>query len=301
LGVPLGIMVGFLAGGWLDQTLGWRTAFMVVGAPGVVLAIVVALTVREPPRGHSEGLLSEGDGPSAGEVIRFLWRSRSFRHVSLGSAMYAFVGYSVVTWAPSFLSRSHHMSQVEIGTWLAFTIGIGGGLGNVLGGLLADRWARSDVRGRVWLPAIAMVAGVPFSFVVYLATDKTTALLALIVPSFLGLMYQAPAFAVAQSLATPKMRATAAAVLLFVINIIGLAIGPAATGALSDWLQPTYGDDSLRYALLAGSMVLLWSGIHFWRAARYIEDDFAFVRNASQREARGESVWDRGAGSTPIA
>jgi predicted MFS family arabinose efflux permease len=291
LGVPLGILVGFMAGGWLDQTLGWRKAFMVVGAPGILLAVVVALTLREPPRGHSEGLLSEGEAPEAWEVIRFLWRLRAFRHVALGSALYAFVGYSVVTWAPSFLDRSHHMGQAEIGTWLALIIGIGGGLGNYLGGVFSDRWAGIDVRGRVWLPAIAMFLGVPFSFIVYLAEGRTVALVALIAPSFLGLMYQAPAFAVTQSLATPKMRATAAAVLLFVVNIIGLAMGPAITGLISDALEPTYGPQSLRYALLIVSMVLVGSGFHFWRAARWIDADLRFVRGASEREARGESFW----------
>lgn len=291
LGVPIGILVGFMVGGWLDQTLGWRTAFLVVGAPGVVLAAIVALTLREPPRGHSEGLRSEGAAPSASEVIHFLWRSRSFRHVSLGSAMYAFVGYSVVNWAPSFLIRSHQMTTGEIGTWLALIIGIGGGLGNYLGGVFADRWGASDVRGRVWVPAIAMLAGTPFSFIVYLASDATVALVALIVPSFLGLMYQAPAFAVAQSLATPKMRATAAAVLLFVVNIIGLAMGPLVTGALSDALEPSYGADSLRYAILAVSMALILSAFHFWRAGHWLEDDLAFVRDACEREASGESVW----------
>jgi MFS family permease len=291
LGVPIGIMVGFMAGGWLDQTLGWRTAFMVVGVPGVLLAVVVATTLREPPRGHSEGLLSEGEAPKAWEVIRFLWRLRAFRHVSLGSALYAFVGYSVVTWAPSFLARSHQMSQAEIGTWLALIIGAGGGAGIYLGGVLSDRWAGIDIRGRVWLPSIAMFLGVPFSFVVYLASGKLMTLVALIVPSFLGLMYQAPAFAVTQSLATPKMRATAAAVLLFVVNIIGLAMGPAITGLISDALEPTYGVESLRYALLIVSIVLVGSGLHFWRAARFIDADLRFVRGASEREARGESVW----------
>jgi MFS family permease len=116
LGVPLGILVGFLAGGWLDETLGWRKAFVVVGLPGLALAAVVALTLKEPLRGHSEGLESDRPAPSADEVIRFLWSSHSFRHVAFGSALYAFVGYSIVTWAPSFLIRSHGMTTGEIGT-----------------------------------------------------------------------------------------------------------------------------------------------------------------------------------------
>ena len=278
LGVPIGILIGFLAGGWLDQTLGWRQAFVVVGLPGLLLALLVAFTLKEPPRGLSEGLETSGPAPGAMDVIRHLWSSRSFRHVSMGSALYAFVGYSVVTWSPAFLIRSHGMETGAIGTWLALIFGIGGGIGVLAGGALADRWAVSEPRGRVWLPALAMLAGFPFAFVIYLTDDTTLALLTMVGPAVFGLMYQAPAFAVTQSLATVNMRATAAAVLLFVINIVGLAIGPALTGALSDLLEPRFGDDSLRYSLLVISMALLWSAFHFWRAGRTLEADVARAR-----------------------
>jgi MFS family permease len=288
LGVPLGILVGFMAGGWLDQTLGWRLAFIVVGLPGLLLAAVVALTLKEPRRGLSDGLaISEIRAPGAFEVIGHLWRLRSFRHVSLGSALYAFVGYSVVTWAPSFLARSHDMEQGAIGTSLALIIGIGGGLGVYLGGSLADRLSIGDVRGRVRVPAYALLLSFPFGFVVY-TTDNTVLCLAVFgIPSLLGLMYQAPAMAVTQSLATPKTRATAAAILLFVINIIGLAVGPALTGALSDALEPRFGDDSLRYALLIISIALVWSAFHFHLAGRTLEADYEVARQASEREATG--------------
>ena len=282
LGVPFGILVGFLAGGWLNESLGWRKAFLVVGLPGLFLSLLVALTLKEPPRGNSEGLHSDAKAPPALEVMRFLWRSRSFRHVSLGSALYAFVGYSVVTWAPTFLIRSHGMETAAIGTWLALIIGVGGGVGTVLGGVFADRWATRNEKGRVFVPAIALFASFPFAFIIYLTPNTHLALAALCVPTLLGSMYQGPAFAITQSLATPMMRATASAILLFVINIIGLAIGPAATGLLSDALQPRFGDDSLRYALLCVSMVLAWSAFHFWRAAPTLEADVEFVRAASR-------------------
>jgi MFS family permease len=283
LGVPIGILIGFLAGGWLDQTYGWRTAFVIVGLPGLLLSLLVAFTLREPPRGHSEGLTTNADAPSAGDVIRFLWRSRAFRHISFASGLYTFVGYSSVNWTPSFLIRSHGMTTGEIGFWLALIYGIGGALGTVGGGVLADRWAMSDPRGRAFIPAIAMLAALPFSLLAFTSDSATVALAALSAPAMLGLMYQAPAFAITQSLATPTMRATAAAVLLFVINIIGLALGPLATGVLSDVLEPRFGDDSLRYALLIVSCVLPWSAVHFWLGARTLEADIAYVRQASEK------------------
>ena len=291
LGVPLGVLVGFLAGGWLDETLGWRLAFVVVGLPGVVLALVVALTLREPLRGHSEGgVTANAQAPDARVVIGYLWRLRSFRHVALGSALYAFVGYSATTWLPPFLARSHGMSPGDIGTALALIIGIGGGIGVYLGGVLADRFSRGDPAGALRVPVWAMLIAFPPGFVVYLAESTALALAAFVLPAFLGLMYQAPAFAVTQSLATPMMRATASAVLLFVINIIGLAMGPAVTGALSDALEPRFGADSLRYALLIVSLGLLWSALHFKLAARSLAADRELAREAAAREAAGAAV-----------
>jgi predicted MFS family arabinose efflux permease len=297
LGVPLGILVGFLAGGWLDQTLGWRQAFLVVGLPGVALAGIVALTLKEPARGASEGVQPGGAAaPSAPEVIAYLWRLRSFRHLSLASGLYAFVGYSVTNWAPAFLARSHGMQQGDIGTALALIIGIGGGIGIYLGGVLADRLALRDPIGRIHVPFYAMLLSLPFAFPIY-TTDATGLALALFtIPAFLGLMYQAPAFAITQSLATPMMRATAAAVLLFVINIVGLAMGPAITGALSDALAPAYGDDSLRYALLIVSCALGWSAFHFRRAGRTLASDLEHARRAAAREAAGLRVVGSAAG-----
>jgi MFS family permease len=183
------------------------------------------------------------------------------------------------------------MSTGQVGTWLALIIGIGGGLGIYLGGVVTDRMSRGDERYRMWVPATAMALSVPFSFVIYTSSNTLLALVMLIPPTLLGLMYQAPALALVQSLATPSMRATAGAILLLVINIIGLAMGPAVTGLISDALQPRFGDDSLRYALLIVSMVFAWSGVHFVLAARTVREDLEFARAATIREAQGHSIW----------
>jgi MFS family permease len=153
--------------------------------------------------------------------------------------------------------------------------------------VLADRWALSDARGRVWVPALAVGVAVPFGLLAFTTESRPAALALLIAPTLLGLMYQAPAFAVTQFLATPKMRATAAAVLLFVINIIGLALGPWVTGGISDALAPRYAEHSLAIALALVSCLLAWSSLHFWLSGRSLRDDLAFVRAASEREARG--------------
>jgi MFS family permease len=294
LGVPLGILVGFMTGGVLNDTIGWRWTFAAVGLPGVVLALVVAFTLHEPRRGQSEATATTGGqaaAPSASETARFLWRSRSFRHAAMGSALYAFVGYSVTNWAPPFLMRSHGLSGTEVGTSLALIIGIGGGVGIYLGGRLSDRLSTDDARYRMWVPAAAVSLALPFGFVVFTTESTALALAMLVPPTLLGLMYQAPALALVQSLATPSMRATAGAILLLVINIIGLAMGPAVTGLVSDLLEPRFADDALRYAMLIVSLAYGWSGLHFYLASRTVRDDLAFAEGAMVREARGESIW----------
>jgi predicted MFS family arabinose efflux permease len=294
LGVPAGILVGFLLGGWLEEEIGWRRAFWVVGAPGLLLSLVVWGTLREPSRPTSEGRMgeagAEGGSPALRDVIRFLARHPSFRMISLGAGLYSFVGYSVVNWMPSLLIRSYAMGTQEVGTWLSLIIGVGGCLGTFGGGWLGDRWAVSDPRGRMWLPSAAMAISLPFSFLIYTADTGTDALVWLILPATLGLMWQAPSYGLAQSLATPKTRATASALVLFVTNIIGLALGPAVTGLLSDLLEPRFGVDSLRWAMLAVSTMLGPAAWCFFSASRTMAVDMENARLASAREARGETL-----------
>jgi len=282
LGVPFGLLLGFLVGGWLDETVGWRMAFLIAGAPGLALSLVVVWTLREPPRGLSEGLeASGGPAPSLTEAMRYLWETPSFRHVAAGAALNAFSAYSVLTWAPAFLIRAHGMGTAEAGAWLALVVGVVGAVGNYLGGVLGDAWALREIRSRLWLPAITIASGLPFAFVIFTTTDQAVALAALAASMFVGMMCQAPTFAAVQFLAPLRMRATASAVLLFATNIVGLGVGPAATGALSDALAPEYGAASIGYALLAGSLVLVWAGLHFFLAAKTFGADVERARLAA--------------------
>jgi MFS family permease len=215
-------------------------------------------------------------------VIR-LWSSRAFGICHSVSAVRVrqLLGHQL-----GAITLIHAPESIgEIGTYLAFIFGIGGGIGNYLGGVFADRWGRTDERGRAFVPALSMILGLPFALAVYVVNDATAAVLLLAVPAGAGLMYQAPAFAITQSLATPKMRASAAAILIFVISIIGLALGPWSTGLLSDALAPRFGADSLRWALFLVSLLLGWAGLHFWLAGRALLPDLERARAASERES----------------
>jgi len=273
LGIPVGILFGFLAGGWINEFFGWRAAFFVVGVPGLLLAALVRLTVTEPARGLSEGRAVTTDQPSILETFRFLWSRRSFRHLAFGGALTAFVGYSYVSWVPSFLIRSHGMTTGEIGTWLGLILGIPGGIGIAFGGYLADRLGGRDTRWYLWIVAVALLVAVPISVAVFLMPTAGLALLLLCLPVALGNFYQATSFSQTQGLAGLRMRAVAAAVLLFIINIIGLGAGPQTVGILSDLLAGEFGKESLRWALLLVSLVNIWAAFHYVVAGRHLDTD----------------------------
>jgi len=276
-GLNIGILLAFGIGGAIAQVYGWRMAFLVSGVPGLVLVFVVMFTMREPLRGHSENLRDDKLKIPFGKVARFLWSQASFRYIALGSAMCAFSGYGATVFIPAFLSRSHGMTTAQIGIVFAALAGVGGWAGTFLAGIVADRLGRRDVRWNVYVPIGAVFLSVPFAPVFYLAPNTTVALLAAIVPTAMGAVFVGPSVTMVQALVPLRMRATAAAILLFILNIIGLGLGPQAVGFLSDVLHPYMGTNSLRYALLIGPVAGLIAAFCYWRAAKTLARDLASV------------------------
>ncbi len=283
LGIPIGSAIGTFAGGWIDQLFDWRTAFLVVGLPGVLLAVVVRLTLREPTRGYwdkaaePEERAPEPTGApteSVGDVLRFMAGLRSFHHLAFAGALHAFYGYGAGAFIPSFFRRVHEFETGELGTWLA-AIGVTtGALGTFLGGYLSDRIAHRDMRWYAWLPGLATAIGVPFAFLFYLWPEGRQALMIYTLPAVLGGMYLGPTFAMTQALVPPRMRAMASAILLFVLNMIGMGLGPMCVGIVSDLLEPRFGIESIRYALLGVVVTCAsWSVLHYGLAARSLRAD----------------------------
>ena len=208
------------------------------------------------------------------EVLGFLWRRPSFRHLSLAAALHSVVWYASGAFNNAFLQRSHEMSVSQAGYWISILAAIAG-LGTFLGGYAADRLStrRNDRRWYLWVPGMATLLCVPFQFLAYLSPSLSVTL-----PSFVGLMLMAavffgPSFAMTQSLATLRMRSVATSVLLFIQTLIGNGLGPAATGYISDWLQPSYQVDSLRYALVIIGVVNVWAAVHYMLGARTLRHD----------------------------
>ena len=276
MGVNIGILFGFLAGGWLNEIFDWRTAFFVVGAPGLIIALIVRYTLREPIRGLSEQRQVETQTVPFTNVLNLLMSRPAFKHMAFGAALNAFAGYSTSSWTASFMIRSHGMSTGELGTWLAMIMGFGGAVGVFAGGVIAERLARKDVRWYMWLPALTGLICVPFMVANYMVAGAYTALIVSIIPGILFNVYLGNTLAMTHGLVGLRMRALASAILFFILNLIGLGLGPWVIGLLSDLLAPTLGQESLRHAMLyLLPAMMTWSAIHFYLASRTLKEDLA--------------------------
>jgi len=282
LGISTGVMLAYLAGGWVAENIGWREAFLIVGVPGLFLALILRFTVIEPQRGASEQRLDSGRKPRLRVVMRFLLVRRSFLYMAVAAGLSAFVGYSVINFFPSFMVRSFAVDVATLGLWLGLIYGIAGGLGFFMGGYIADHVGRTGHRKALWFIAAAVLITASFNFAVYLAPTAVWCLLLSIIPAVTSNFYLAPVLSQTQSLVSLRMRAVASSLVLLIINLIGLAMGPPITGIVSDLLEPGYGSESMRYSLLLVSSVLLplaaWC---YFQAGKSIEHD---LRRADEHD-----------------
>jgi len=274
-GIYFGILLGFLFGGVIADTFGWRMAFMVVGLPGVLFAVVLRMTLREPRRGQWEKTTPKGPQPGLKEAIALLRDRPSFWYTALGSALASYVAYGNGNFLPSFLIRNHDMSIAEVGAVLALVAGVSGAIGTFLGGYLSDKFGKKDMRWYLWIPII----GIALAYVPYLnllLTDNIrTGLGMFFFAAILNSFYLGPSIAVSHALVEPGMRALTSAVLFFVLNMIGLGLGPLLTGLVSDLLVPAYGDQALRYSMLVTSQVYLLAILMYALAAKRLPADLA--------------------------
>ncbi|HEX5419396.1 MAG TPA: MFS transporter [Gammaproteobacteria bacterium] len=276
MGVPFGAAIGSVISGWSNVFFGWRATFVIVGVPGLLVALLIRLTVKEPPRGYSEPDRNRkyDRAPPFLEVFRFLLTRRSFMHMSVAAALHSVVWYAGSNWNNAFFVRTHDMNTGVAGSYLGIFALIGV-IGSFAGGFLADKISirRNDKRWYMWVPAIACLIMVPFQLLSYLSPK-----LGVVVPAFsimivLASMFFGPSFAVAQSVATVRMRAVSTSVLLFIQTLIGLTLGPFIVGLISDALAPTAGADSLRYGLAVVGVVNVWAAFHYWMGSRTYRED----------------------------
>jgi len=277
LGSPMGVIVAYLAGAWLTQEYGWRVTLFVFGVPGLAAALIVFFLLPEPPRGHSDAAdAAEPITPARlGEALRLLMSRPAFRHNAIASGLFAFLWFGLMSWMPSFFTRTHNMPIATVGAWLALALGVSQFIGVWAGGVVGDRLARRDVRWYAWLCGIVMLVSTPFYLVVFLSPQPLFAIGALFFPILIAIMQSGPQHWITQAVAGPRMRATAAALYLLIVNLIS-GFGAQTIGILSDALKDSYGVNSLGMALLGVAIVLsLWSSLHFFLIARTLPRDIA--------------------------
>jgi MFS family permease len=275
LGAPVGILVGFGAGGWLTERYDWRMALFIVAIPGLLLAWFVRRRLPEPARGGTDGLTAAPALLSLGQTFRSLLANRTFVQVSVATGLYTVLWLGVVQWLPSYFTRSFGLGMGEVSAMLALVLSGSQIVGMLAGGALADRLGQRDIRWYAWLPGLAILISTPVFYLTFTTTSSALAYASLCIPFCIGIMQGPASFAVAQGVADVNMRATAAALLLLITNLIGGGIGPQAVGLLSDYFESVYGDESLRHALRWVALVFgTWSAFHYFWAGRSLPGDF---------------------------
>lgn len=273
-GIPIGSALGIVFGGIIATLVDWRFAFLVVGLAGIVLAPIFRATIREPDRGAFDKPGTNSRSPSLRDIMRTLLGKPSFWGLSLGASFSSMMGYGLFFWLPSFFVRSFQITLLNASLMYGAILLVGGLAGTWLGGSLADRFGGKDRSVYARIPAFAFLSTIPFYLVGVLSTNLTLTLLVMVVPTALGLVWLGPVISAVQHLVPPNMRATASAIFLFVNNLIGIGLGTFAIGAISDGLQTRFGEESLRYAILAGTSFYLVAATIFFLSARRLKQDW---------------------------
>jgi MFS family permease len=335
-GIPLGTMFGAMAGGWIAQNLSWQAAFMVVGLPGVAVALAIKLVIKEPPRGWADQQLipaeaieppgalgreaSESGAPTAPlakppsimAVAKRLFGSWGMFHMAAGVTVASFAGYGVGQYAPPYFIRMFGLDLATVGIAIGLIAGISNGLGTLLGGFLTDWIGRRSLRWYALVPAIGLLLATPIYVLAYTRDSYQLAWGILLVPGILHYTYLGPTFGVVQNAMDVRMRATAVALLFFVLNLIALGFGPpfcgwcidqlaraafAAKGMAGDFLTACPGgvapkgsapelmaacksalNTGTRQGIVWNLLIYAWAGVHYLLAAITLPRDIERAR-----------------------
>lgn len=287
-GNNLCLVIGFFAAGWLNELYGWRIMFVLISLPGVILAALSRFTLEEPRCRTATRIAAatrpgcarlEPDTatplqPSMRKVLGTLWANETFRHMLYAVSILWFFGYGILQWQPTFFVRSFGLNTAHVGTWFTLSYGLCGLVGTHLGGVWGSRYAANDERLQLKVIAILNMGfnGVVWPLI-YLCHNYHVALVLMGLGTLGGMAIGGPLFATIQTLVPATMRAMSIALVFLFANLIGMGLGPLAAGVLSDALQPWFGQESLRYALLALCPGYLWGSWHLWRASKTVTRD----------------------------
>ena len=289
MGTPLGGLLGLVMGGLVADAYGWRAAFLVAGAPGIIFALLCWFTLKEPRKLIAQHSIAiQSTQVTFGETLKYLATKKTFWLIALGAAIKAFIGYGHAPFTASFFLRVHGeevkalaegfglQSIGFLGLALGLMGGTAGAISAYLGGQIADKYAKTDLRGYVVVPAFASLLAVPIYILAVSVPSASVALWILVINGLLGSLWYGPVYAIGQSIVPPHMRATTSAILLFTINLIGLGLGPLAVGILSDVMANGFGlgsAEGVRWALMISTCFGFVAFILFWIARKTIREE----------------------------
>ena len=297
LGAALGSLIGGFGGGWLGEHLGWREAFLIVGAPGLLLAAIILFTLKEPVRGRfDDPALTAGDTPNFMAMLRTVGRKPAFLNMAFACGLTSFVNFRILLFLPIYFGRAYGMSMTQAGLLFGLTTSVSNGVGTMLGGMGADWAGKRDERWYAWLPALALVVAAPLYVFGLSLPDWQFALPVVAVAAILAFSFYAPTFGAVQNMVEPRMRASASAIIIFFQNLVGMGLGPLFVGYLSDRFATRLfagdyasqcagsaanrvaecavaGSLGIRYAMMAVAVVAFWAALHYWLASRSLRRD----------------------------
>lgn len=285
----IGSLIAFVGGAYIAENYGWRTAFLVVGAPGILLALVLRFTTEEPERGrYDEAAKGESKQQNISETLRAMWAVQSMRYILIGCGFASMAGYALGYWTPSFMIRVHELTIQQAGNLIG-TVGISCGLfGSIFGAILCDRLARNNRRWMLFMPALSLLLSLPLMllFLYWPQSDVTqlgnttipNAIWLFCLASLFGSWWAAPTYVAIQEAVAPDQRTLACAILLFVMNFAGFGLGPFLVGLASDFFTPQYGHLAIRVALMLMMGAYVIAMIFYYLAGR------EFIAHQSQAE-----------------
>jgi len=270
VGNSLGITAGFAIGGWIGALYGWRAAFVVVGIPGLLLALAVATLLRAPAQAHSAA--ARASAPPLLGALRLLLADSRYRWLLAVQGAYSFLIFGPISWLPAYFTRVLGLPLKTVGTWTGLTVGIGMGLGMLCGGVVADRLVRRSLSSPQWFGCIASLGTGAAWLVVMLIAQPVWAFIATFVAAGIAALGAPVNVASVQNVCDPRLRATAASLTTLATSLIGIGLAPYVIGVLSDTFAPALGKEALRYAILASLPACFIAAALFARLARLLQE-----------------------------
>jgi len=273
-GLHLGMLLGYLIAGVIGELLGWRYAFLIAGIPGLILALIIRFTMKEPSRGNSEYRYKPKENKySTNKALKDIFACKSYRIILVATTMGAYVIYSMSTWEATFLRRIYDFDGRQIGLIVGLVKGLCGLTGAILGAFFANKFGKKSDKHMMRIPAIATFLCAIASILFLFSVNATMAIVGLGTMTFFLAFHIGISWSFAQSVTKVEVRTLAAAVLTICCNLIGHGFGSLIPGFINDLLSESYGIDAIRYSLLSASAIALLSGMLYWRLSYCIESD----------------------------